>query len=256
MRLYLVPNKQMLPKEGEANESITPDKIFRGANILQSFKYCDSFTEEVILPNCKNFLLDSGAYSFFSGRGGDWDKYIERYAAFINRNKIERFFELDIDSIVGYERVKEFRDRLEQLTGRASIPVWHYERGRDEWLNLCENYDYVAVGGLVKEGSTSEYAVKYRKYFPWFINTAHERGAKIHALGFTALLDLEKYHFDSVDSSTWSAGNRYGHYFTFDGRIMKSNKKPNGARIANHQALSLHNFLEWKKFAEYAEVKL
>lgn len=252
MNLYLVPNTQMLPKDG----SVSPEAIFSGANILQSFKYCNAFTEEIIIPNCKKFLLDSGAYTFFSGGHTDWDKYIKQYADFINRNKVKHYFELDIDSIVGYERVREFRGMVEHLTGRACIPVWHYERGREEWLRLCEQYDYVAVGGLVKEGSTSEYAVKYRKYFPWFIKTAHERGAKIHALGFTAFRDLDKYHFDSVDSSTWSMGNRYGHYFTFDGKMMKCNKKPDGTRVSNHQAIALHNFLEWKKFADYAEVKL
>lgn len=267
MRLYLVPNKQMLPKEwSEAYEniscgelslissgSVTPKEVFTGANILQSFYYCDSFTEEIIIPNCKRFLLDSGAFSFFSkGKAADWGEYIKKYAGFINRNRIDQFFELDIDVLVGYEKVLYYRAKLEDMTGKASIPVWHRERGREEFLKMCEDYDYIALGGIAaKNVKATEY-----KYFPWFIDEAHKRGAKIHGLGYTNLKGLQQYHFDSVDSSTWSAGNRFGHIFTFTGKTLVQRKRNPGERIADHQKVSLHNFTEWKKFADYAETHL
>lgn len=38
--------------------------IFNDANILQSFYYVDDFTRNIIIPNCKDFLLDSGAFTF------------------------------------------------------------------------------------------------------------------------------------------------------------------------------------------------
>ena len=232
-------------------------EIFKDANILQSFYYADDFTSNVIIPNCKRFLLDGGAFTFMQqSKVGkvNWDEYVEKYAAFINANNVELFFELDIDSIVGYERVKQLRTKLETLTGRQSIPVWHFERGKDEWLRLCEEYSYVAIGGLVSGGG--EYARKHRKYFPWFIQTAHERGAKVHALGFTALADLSKYHFDSVDSTAWVSGNRFGAVYVFDGKTLQRHTRKEGTRIRSHKALAKHNFLEWVKFQKYAEVNL
>lgn len=229
--------------------------VFSNANILQSFFYCDEFTEQVIIPEAKRFLLDSGAFTFFSsGKTVDWNEYIKKYASFINRNNVDLFFELDVDALVGYERVLDFRHRLEDLTGKPTIPVWHFERGKDEWLHMCEEYDYVAIGGLVSGGG--EYAQKYRRFFPWFIKTAHERGAKVHALGFTAIAALKEYHFDSVDSTAWISGNKYGGVYEFTGETIIKHKKPAGKRMGSVEKLALHNFNEWVKFSNYAEVKL
>ena len=45
------------------------------------------------LKNAKDFLLDSGAFSFMNGRKSvDWDEYLERYAYFIASNDIRNFF--------------------------------------------------------------------------------------------------------------------------------------------------------------------
>lgn len=228
--------------------------LFKGVNILQSFYYCDNdFTTGTILPNCKSFMLDSGAFTFFSAGGVvDWGDYIKRYAAFINRNNIKNFFELDIDSLIGYDKVLYYRAKLEDMTGRSCIPVWHKSRGKDEFIKMCEQYDYVSIGGIVsKEITQKEY-----KYFPYFIKTAHEHGAKIHGLGFTNMKGLTQYHFDSVDSTAWLSGNRFGAVYKFNGKTMVKFDKKDGQRLANSQAVALHNFREWVKFAEYAEYNL
>lgn len=285
MNIYLVPNQQMIKKEWKAemlvyladsgarfktaqkemseNEDLSCGELshtemsgaigelFRGTYLLQSFAYVDEFTEKMLLPNCKGFLLDSGAFTFFSsGKGSvNWDNYIKRYAEFINRNNIELFFELDIDSLIGYEKVLYYRGMLERLTGKPCIPVWHKSRGKAEFVKMCEQYKYVAIGGIVsREITRKEY-----QYFPWFIDTAHKHGAKIHGLGFTNLEGIRKYHFDSVDSSSWTTGNRFGQTYIFNGKTLECFDKKEGTKIGNHQALSLHNFTEWKKFQQYAE---
>ena len=220
--------------------------------ILESFFYIDDDTER-LLPYYGDFMLDSGAFTFMQGKGGspDWDDYVERYADFIKRNNVEKFFELDIDVVVGYERVKQIRRRLENLVNRPSIPVWHNNRGKEEFLRHCDEYDYVSIGGLV--GGKSEYAQRYWKYFPWFINEAHKRETKIHALGFTSLLGIKKYHFDSVDSTAWTTGNRFGYLYYFDGKTMQKREAPKGHRIRDSRAAALHNYTEWIKFQKYAD---
>lgn len=269
MNIYLADTgvrfKTAYKRRGELNESLLrgdiplisgcgEGEIFRDTSILQSFYYCDSFTEETIIPNCKNFLLDSGAFTFMSSskKAVEWDDYLQKYIAFINRNNVDRFFELDIDSVVGYEKVKQMRRILEEKTGKPCIPVWHKSRGKTEFVELCKQYDYVALGGIVsKEIKPQEY-----KYFPYFINTAHEHGAMIHGLGFTNLQGLTKYHFDSVDSTTWTSGNRFGQVYSFDGKSMIQHKRPEGVRIASHEDIALYNFNEWVKFQKYAEIHL
>ncbi len=191
--------------------------------ILESFFNVNKNTER-LLPYYGDFLLDSGAFTFMQGNGKvpDWNAYIERYADFIVRNDIKKFFELDIDSVVGYSKVLEFRKKLEDLTSRPCIPVWHISRGIDEFKKMCDEYSYVALGGIaIKEIKKEGY-----KYFPILINEAHKREAKIHGLGFTNLSLLHKYHFDSVDSTTWTAGNRFGYGYYFDGKTMKKKKSP------------------------------
>lgn len=224
--------------------------LFTGTNILQSFYYCDDLTVNTIIPQCKNFMLDSGAFTFFSAGGVvDWNDYIKRYAQFITKNNIKLYFELDIDKLIGYDKVLYYRKKLEDLTGRPCIPVWHKSRGQKEFIKMCEEYDYVSIGGIVsKEITQKEY-----KFFPYFIKTAHEHGAKIHGLGFTNLKGLTQYHFDSVDSTSWVSGNRFGSVYKFNGKTMLKYDKPQGQRLADPKAVALHNFMEWVKFQKYAE---
>lgn len=128
------------------------------------------------MPYFGDFLLDSGAFTFMQGTSGavDWDGYIERYAEFIRRNSIDKFFELDIDSVVGYDRVKPMRRKLESLANRQSIPVWHKSRGIEEYRRLCDEYPYVALGGIV----SGEFTKADYRLFPALIAEAHKRGGK------------------------------------------------------------------------------
>lgn len=143
--------KIFLAESGGMWEAYFSSSDFAHAYILQSFYYADDFTEQYIIPNAEDFILDSGAFTFMQGKGGplDWDEYIKRYADFIKRNKIKKYFELDIDSVVGYEKVKQYRARLESLVGYRSIPVWHKNRGIKEFQKMCDEYDYAAIGGIV-----------------------------------------------------------------------------------------------------------
>lgn len=218
--------------------------------ILESFFYADEDTERLI-PHFGDFLLDSGAFTFMQGKGGspNWDEYIERYAYFINRNKVQKYFELDIDVVVGYDRVKQFRSKLEKLTNKPCIPVWHLSRGLDEYKRMCDEYGYVAIGGIVSG------EIRKEKYgaFPALISEAHKRGAKVHGLGFTALDWLKTCHFDSVDSTAWTTGNRFGFLYYFDGKTMRKKDAPKGHRIGASREAALNNFIEWLKFQQYAE---
>lgn len=78
--------------------------------ILTSFYYFrDKLPFDVDLH-----LVDSGAFTFFlSKKKIDIDKYLTEYIEYINKYDIKHFFELDIDVIVGYDKVLELRKRLE-----------------------------------------------------------------------------------------------------------------------------------------------
>ena len=227
--------------------------------VLETFYYADEATEKMF-PLYGDLMLDSGAFTFMGGFSftsnanakTNFEEYLERYAAFINRNNVKKFFELDIDSVVGYEKVLQYRHKLERLTNRQVIPVWHSTRGKDDFIRCCDEYPYVALGGIVG----GEWNAKAEKFIPWFINEAHKRQTKIHGLGFTKLTQLHKYHFDSVDSTAWLAGSRFGFLFYFDGQTMQKRQAPKGYRIGKPREAARHNYSEWIKFQRWAVTHL
>lgn len=91
--------------------------------ILESF-YSIKEWQIPYIKECKMFLLDSGAFTFMNNNKGkiDFNQYLKDYINFINKYDIKYFFELDIDSIVGHEKVKEMRAVLEKETGKKCIP--------------------------------------------------------------------------------------------------------------------------------------
>lgn len=254
MKIYLASIEEKLSHEGII-ERVKTD--IEGILILGSFfriTQRDVKKYSSLLHYFKDFMLDSGAFSFMSSCGikQDWEEYIEQYASFINENHIEKFFELDIDSLVGYEKVKEYRSILERKVNHQCIPVWHRTRGADEFFRLCEEYRYISIGGIaIRNIRSDEY-----KYFPYLIKEAHKRNCEIHALGFTNLAELKNYHFDSVDSSSWSSGGRYGSTFRFKNGRMVSIKRKKDKRVSDWKELDAFNFGEWVKFQKYSEVHL
>lgn len=233
----------------ERAELIVPLKI---PYILESFYYINSWMLEYIKSeDCKMFLLDSGAFTFMSNRKKvDFEDYLYKYINFINKHDIKYFFELDIDSVVGLKEVERYREILERETGKKSIPVWHKSRGKQYFLDMVKEYDYVAIGGIVSgEIKRSEY-----KYFPWFIEQAHKHNCKIHGLGFTNTKLLKKYKFDSVDSTSWVYGRKRGNIVVFNGEYIERVLTPRkGKRLKDGALANKHNLTEWVKFVRYMD---
>lgn len=220
--------------------------------ILESFYYIKDWQKKLI-HETDDFLLDSGAFTFIQKANGqiNWYNYIENYAEYIKQNKVKNFFELDIDSVVGYQKVIEFRSLLERLTGERCIPVWHKNRGVDEYKRHCQEYPYVGIGGyVIKELNNRDYAA-----FPSMIKYAHERKTKVHCLGFTATCKFSKYHFDSVDSTTWIIGAKFGNICILKNNIIQQVHYSN-KRCSNVAELMRYNLSVWVKFQKYAETHL
>lgn len=224
-------------------------------NILESYWYIRSNEKYMeILKRCGSFMLDSGAFTFLKQNDTetiDWERYITEYAQFINKHDIKLFFELDIDKIVGIKEVERLRDKLESLTGKKCIPVWHINRGKEYFIKMCKEYKYIALGGIaIKEIPTKV----YEKYFPWFINTAHQYGTKIHGLGYTSIEGLKKYKFDSVDSTRWLHGNIGGYIYKFNPTTKNIETIKNDKRLKAKEG-AINNFIEWVKFTKYLELR-
>lgn len=220
--------------------------------LLESF-YTIKEWQIPYIKNTEFFLLDSGAFTFMNNFKGkvNWQEYIDKYADFIIKNNIKYFFELDIDVIVGYDKVKEYTKYLENKVGRQCIPVWHKSRGIKEWERITKEYNYVAIGGIViKEIKQKDY-----KYFIPLLEIAKKNNCKVHGLGFTSMKWLKKLKFYSVDSTSWTSGCRFGIMYRFYNNKLVQIKKPINTRIkkTKENEVVKNNLKEWIKFQNYAD---
>lgn len=249
MRIFLAGMSGGMTKEQKAEViSKYPPKY-----ILETFyKGERACLEEIKIVGNENFLLDSGAFSYMNGKQiskNDMDIYVKQYIHFINQYEIKYFFEIDVDTIFGLETVESWRKQIETQTGKKCIPVWHKQRGVDYWKQMCRDYDYIAIGGLVLGAKKQEYP-SYKK----LVEYAAIRGIKVHGLGFTKTKILKEYPFYSVDSSTWVAGAVMGkqkHLFQ-NGIITVHRIDTKGKRL-NTNKLCAHNLTQWVLYQKYMD---
>jgi len=175
--------------------------------MLISFYYTKQDVFEKILSKSELMIVDSGAHSFQKGKKVDWEEYTKQYAEWIRKNdcdKIVGYFEMDVDNIIGYDKVLQLRKMLESVSDKI-IPVWHKNRGISEFKKMCEQYAgrVVAITGFKNEDIKDDQYIMFLKY-------AKQHGCKVHCLGMTRKAILGSVPFDFVDSSSWKQQAIYG----------------------------------------------
>lgn len=231
--------------------------MMKGCDILSSYFYCKNIPElTAVIPETRDFMLDSGVFSFInSGKKVDYDRYIHEYADYIKENNIRAYVELDVDQLIGVKDTRKLRDRLEGLVGWRSISVWHTIRGKESFLQDSRDYPRICLGYYLTEGLPPQLT---EKWTPWFIDTAHANNCRIRGLGFTKTKLLPRFHFDSVDSSTWSFGQRSGAIAKFDPhtKTVVQIPRPEGKRISSYAGIMRHNFHQWHLYQNWARENL
>ena len=176
---------------------------------LMSYYYIKTGLDEAeyIRDNSELVLIDSGAHSFQKGAKVDWLSYTEKYAQFIegfDRPNVVGYFEMDVDNVIGYEKVLELREILESVSDKI-IPVWHKNRGIADYKKMCQDHagKVVAITGFKNEDIRDEQYLSFLKY-------AKGYECKVHCLGMTRTKVLDKVPFDYVDSSSWKQNAVYG----------------------------------------------
>lgn len=192
-------------------------------------------------------LIDSGAHSFQKGAKVDWLSYTQEYAAFIKQNdcpQILGFFEMDVDNILGYDKVLQLRAILESVSHKI-IPVWHKNRGVDEFKKMCREYDFGSITGFKNEEVQDHQYLMFLKY-------ANKHNCKIHCLGMTRTKIMETVPFYSVDSSTWKQAGNFGEFREFARGRLRIHKLKGQFKT---QELDAMNFKEFAKLQRYYKGK-
>lgn len=248
MRMYLAGFES---RPQIAMEVQPPYILFTYASVYGSKRTGEKLMQCVKSDWCKDYLVDSGAFSFSAtGYGGsktnvEWEKYVDSFADFINTWDVRHFFELDIDGIVGLQKVEELRGRLERRTGKQPIPVWHKNRGWKYFERMCDEYQYVSIGGVAKNPN----GPRIVKTFPYFIQYAHKHGCQIHGLGYTDIKNLKNNPFDSTDSTSWNSGSRYGVTFEMRGHALVGHKNIFPDKKVDGKTIDVHNCKVWAQYA-------
>lgn len=183
------------------------EEIDKYKYMLCSFYYLKQDIFKKILSKTDLMLIDSGAHSFQKGKKVNWEEYTRQYADFIKKNdneKIIGYFEMDVDNIIGYEKVLELRKILENVSDKI-IPVWHKNRGIADFKETCFKYKnrIIAITGFKNEDIKDEQYLMFLKY-------AKQYNCKVHCLGMTRKKVLDRVPFDFVDSSSWKQAAIYG----------------------------------------------
>lgn len=202
---------------------------------------------EYIRDNSKEVLIDSGAHSFQKGKRVDWQEYTRKYAEFIkrfDRPHVIGFFEMDVDNIIGYDRVLQLRKVLESVSSKI-IPVWHSNRGIDDYKRMCQRYSgkVVAISGFKNSDIKDEQYLMFVKY-------ARRYNCRVHCLGMTRKDVLNKVPFDYVDSSTWKQHSLYGVVASEKRRVSRAYSRTNRADVLKMNylhgvELQKHYYAKW-----------
>lgn len=151
-----------------------------------------------------------------------YDWYVHKYMNFIKRNEgvFDFYVELDVQKILGYEKVWKWRQQWKKK-GLNPMLVWHGETG-EELENMVSYGDNIGIGGTDTE--TGDEMLNKRIKGAQYIRQI-DKDIWIHWFAFTnwsALRYLMKYDLvNSVDSTSWTVGSRFGIVYVFDGhRIL------------------------------------
>lgn len=203
-----------------------------------------------IINSCKEFLLDSGAFTFMnSGKIVNWKQYVDEYVEFINKWDIKHFFELDLYTLdsVGIDTTYKIRKYIEYHTGKQSIPVFHGCLGLARYREMCKQYNYIAIGasGLTQECKW----VNNTKLLKQLVDIASTYETKVHGLGYQRLdnLNNNKIGFYSVDATSWIGSRFNSKYNIRYGRITIEEATLPNERLKNYIQLDEHNMQVFRK---------
>lgn len=161
----------------------------------------------VIRDNSEAIMIDSGAHTFQFGAKVDFVEYTKQYAEFIkrfDRPNVLGYFEMDADNVFGYDKVLELRRILENVSDKI-IPVWHTNRGIQDYIDTCKQYSgrIVAITGFANKDIRDDQYIM-------FVKIARQYNCRIHCLGMTRKKVLDTVPFDYTDSSSWKQHAIFG----------------------------------------------
>jgi hypothetical protein len=111
-----------------------------------------------IKENGGKIWIDSGGLQLLNAwkegelpKNFDFDEYFRNFTEFLVElwEYVDWFSELDIDAIVGYNKVQEWRDLIKKNNlDEKCVWIWHgsMPNAMDEWRSMCKQRKFNAIG--------------------------------------------------------------------------------------------------------------
>lgn len=173
-----------------------------------------------------SMFIDSGAHSLYTREiikmdhtkgyeyydTDEFYDYVDEYASFVKKNKKYIDVFVNVDVIFNPEKTWEIQTYMEEEHNLRPLPVVHY--GSDiKWVfkYMDKGYDYIGIGGLGQEVTSSIYTEWADKLFDAICDTKDRTPMiKTHGFALTAFKLMLRYPWWSVDSTTWLVKSRHG----------------------------------------------
>lgn len=155
-----------------------------------------------------SLFLDSGAFSAWS-KGVTID--IDEYIAFIKQHKkyIDVYANLDV---IGNAKETLKNQQYMESKGLHPIPVYHKGEHTKYLKQYLQNYNYIALGGMVGDRGNLIYWLD-SLFIDYLCDSSGMPKVKVHGFGLTSLPLLVRYPWYSVDSTSWVMTGRFGAVF-------------------------------------------
>jgi len=153
-----------------------------------------------------NLFIDSGAFSAFT-QNVTID--IMEYIAFIKEHKDLIYIYANLDSIGDPEKTLQNQKIMED-NGLTPLPCFHYGEDIKYLEYYLDNYDYIALGGMVPIANAPLTVWLDRIFSEYICGKDGYPISKIHGFGLTSLPLLLRYPWFSVDSTSWVMTSRMG----------------------------------------------
>nr|WP_202446862.1 hypothetical protein [Streptomyces sp. SID5468] len=195
-----------------------------------------------------DLFADSGAFSAATTgvtiKLGDYAAWLRHWQPLIT-------VAATLDVIGDHRATAANLDRLTEA-GCSVLPVFHTGEPWDVLEGLCAQHRYIALGGLALHAAG---AAKQKALMAWLIRAfkvARPYGTALHGFGLTSANLVRHLPFYSIDSSSYTMGQRFGLVYLWDARTLRmrslffrnpADVLPNAALVRAH-GLPPHRLLD------------
>lgn len=231
------------------------DERKKQIRILLSYYYNTKGTLRNVAKelNSGDIFLDSGAFSAFTKEASidlkEYCKYIKKHL-----DMLTCYAGLDV---IGDDKASLKNQHYMEKKGLDPIPCFHYGEDFKYLQHYIDNYDYIAIGGLIAAGNRNMKPFLDKIFSDYVCDSDGKPKVRIHGFAMTSPVLMARYPWYSVDSSSWNYGARncFVYFPRMKGGKFDYTLRPHPLVLSTTRTAHLrkNKKREWKQIRSYFE---